>query len=143
MGNLKPRHKAPEIIEAIKDTGGIKSTIARRLGVGRETFDKYLVRFPSVKAAYEQETERIGDIAESAIIQAIGKQHLDVCMWYARVKLASRGYAPRQEVTGKDGNAIEYADVTEARAKLASRISSIAARKRPDGATSDPDTEAG
>lgn len=98
------RFSVQEVIQAIEGSGGIKLDIARRLTCDRKTVDKYLQTFPSVKEAYDQEVESVGDDAESVIIDSIRQDKtLETAKWYARVKLANRGYAERKELTGADG----------------------------------------
>lgn len=97
------KHTAEQVIDAIKGSGGIKLSIARRLGVHRNTVSTYIARWASVRVAYEDEVESVGDLAESVIIKAINKEDVQAAQWYARMKLKSRGYVDRQEVTGADG----------------------------------------
>lgn len=68
MGKLL---KAQQFIEAIQGTGGIKTTIAARVGCSWHTVDKWCRMVPSVKAAYEDECERMLDVAESVVLQAL------------------------------------------------------------------------
>ena len=102
----KTKHNAQDIITAIEKSGGIKTTIAKRLGVHRHTIDNYLERFPTAKQAYENEVESIGDMAETVIISALQDKDIATAKWYANNKLKDRGYVIRQEHTGKDGEDI-------------------------------------
>jgi hypothetical protein len=95
-----------EFVEAIGGSHGIKAEIARRLGIHRVTVDSYLKRYVTAREIYDDEVERVGDLAESIIIKAIENNDVDTAKWYARMKLKHRGYSERQEVTGKDGEDI-------------------------------------
>lgn len=98
------RRSAAEIIEAIKGTGGVKTDIALKLNCNRKTVDVWMAQYPSVKEAYDQEVEAVGDAAEARIFRAIRvEDDLDTAKWFARTKLAHRGYAERKELTGADG----------------------------------------
>lgn len=110
MGEV--RHSTDRIIDAIQGSGGIKMSIARKLGVHRNTVDNYLNRFSTVREAYDQEVASVGDDAESVIIDSIRvERDVDTAKWYARMKLRDRGYVERNEVTGKDGTDIVIREV--------------------------------
>lgn len=94
MGTTK--HRPEDVIEAIEGSGGIKTTIAERLGVHCHTIDNYLGRWPSVKQAFDDEVESVGDLAESVVVEAIRDGDVSSAKWFlSRVR---RGrFATRQE----------------------------------------------
>lgn len=100
------RHTAEKVIEAIQGSSGIKIVIARRLGLHRNSVENYLKRYASAREAYDNEVETVGDVAESVIITAIKNSDVDTAKWYAKVKLKSRGYVERPEISGENGNEI-------------------------------------
>ena len=113
MANVK--RNLPAVIAAIRASFGIKSTIAKNLGVDRNTIDRYLKRWAEARQVYQEEVDGVGDKMESIIIiDAIRNQSVETAKWYARFKLKDRGYVERQEVTGADGNEVTikvvYAD---------------------------------
>lgn len=87
-----------QMVKAIEGTGGIKTMIAKRLGVNRNMIDYYLKKYATVRKAYDQETETIGDIAETTILKDIQEGSVETAKWYARVKLTGRGYAEKQQI---------------------------------------------
>lgn len=99
MGNTV-KNGANKIIKAIPGSGGIKQLIADRLGIHRHTFDNYLERYPTVRQAYDDEVEKVGDKAESIIQSALQNNDLNIAKWYAMTKLKDRGYAERKEIAG-------------------------------------------
>ena len=104
-----PRENAcneEQILVAIIGTGGIKSKIATKLGVHRDTVDNYINGSERVARAYKAEEEAVGDICESKLIAKIKKGEKWAVTFYAETKLKNRGYVKRQETTGKDGNPI-------------------------------------
>lgn len=94
----KQKVKVDDIIKAVQGSGGIKRVIAERLGVHRHTIDNYIDRYSSVKQAYVNEVESIGDLAESVIVDALRGKDISTAKWYAKMKLKERGYVERQEV---------------------------------------------
>lgn len=107
----KVTHTLEQVQAAIKGTSGIKRIIAERLGVHRNTVDNYLRRWAAARAAYDEEVENVGDVAESVIIASIQAREVESAKWYLRMKCKSRGYVERQEVTGKDGAPVEITEV--------------------------------
>jgi len=112
----KELYTAKQFIDAIPGTGGIVSTIADRVGCKWHTARKYIEKYPMVKDAYNEEIERVIDLAEGVLIQNIqiaAKQaragrEVDTSdvKWFLSRKAKSRGYVERQEVTGAEGNHI-------------------------------------
>jgi hypothetical protein len=93
-----PKHTPQDIITAIQGSAGIKSTIAKRLGVNRVTVDAYLKRWKAVQDAYDEECEGIIDMTESTVLKAIKEGDVGTAKWYLAHKAKSRGYVSRQEM---------------------------------------------
>jgi len=112
----KELYTAKQFIDAIPGTGGIVSTIADRVGCKWHTARKYIEEYPTVKDVYNEEIERVIDLAEGVLIQNIqiaakqAKAGRDVdtsdVKWFLSRKAKSRGYVERQEVTGAEGGAV-------------------------------------
>ena len=112
----KELYTAKQFIDAIPGTGGIVSTIADRVGCKWHTARKYIEEYPTVKDVYNEEIERVIDLAEGVLIQNIqiaakqAKAGRDVdtsdVKWFLSRKAKTRGYVERQEVTGADGGAV-------------------------------------
>jgi len=118
------KRELEDVLEAIKDSDGIKTVIAARLGVTRQTVDSYLQRWKSAQEAYDIEEESTLDIAESIIATNLrnlakvqkkaerdGKPAAGVVnsgdAWQLlKTKGKNRGYVDRQEITGADGDAL-------------------------------------
>lgn len=102
--------RASDFIKAIPRTGGIISTIASRVGCDWHTAKKYIGKYSTVQRAYDDEVERVADIAEAVVVKAIRAEDIATAKWYLSRKAPHRGYAPKleqkQEVTGKDGGGI-------------------------------------
>ena len=103
--NGNGRYKAQDFIDAIPGTGGIISTIAKRVGCAWNTAKRYITEYATVAKIYSDECEAITDLAELTIIKAIKDGDTHTAKWYLTMKGRERGYAQtqRQELTGKDG----------------------------------------
>lgn len=95
------------IIEAIKDSGGIMSTIARRLGVTWHTADTWVKQYDETKQALQDEREAILDLAESTLFKNIKDGNSQDAKWLLSTMGKNRGYSERQEITGVDGGPID------------------------------------
>jgi len=109
------------VIAAIKGSRGLKTEIARRLQCSYSQLCKVLsggsgkgTEWNNVRREYATELERVGDLAEGTIYDAL-EQRADIgvaartALQYAKLKLGKRGYkeTTHNVVTGKDGNAVE------------------------------------
>lgn len=114
------------VLEQIEGSGGIMLTVARRLGCDWMTAKKYVNLWKSTKAAFESESEKILDVAESVLqrnIQLAYRRQNETqvpvdsgdAKWLLSRKGKARGYADKSEVEvggkGKDGAIV--VDVTD------------------------------
>jgi len=105
MGTTK--WNASDVIEAIQGTGGVKTRIAQKLNVTRQTIDNYLERWVTVREAYEEEKARIDDIARNVIIKSLKAEDLSTAKWWATMKMADEfSNKTRQEITGAEGGPV-------------------------------------
>lgn len=114
-GNVD-KYDLDKVLQAIKGSSGIKATIQQRLGCSRNTVDNYLKRYATAQAAYDEEVDKVGDIAESLIINdMVANRSVETAKWYAMRKLAHRGYGEKQttEISGANGGPIEIKNVTD------------------------------
>lgn len=96
-------YHAKQFFDAIPTSGGIITTIAKRVGCDWHTAKKFIMAHPTVARAYQNECELIGDIAENALYKAIKDGELSAVKFYLTTKGKGRGYTERKEVGGKDG----------------------------------------
>lgn len=94
--------KAQQFIDAIPGTGGIISTIAKRVGCSWNTAKKYIDTYSTIKQAYNDECETVLDAAESVILTDIKAKDAQTAKWYLTMKGRRRGYAKRHEVVDID-----------------------------------------
>jgi len=86
-----------EIKKAITGSGGIMSTIAKRLKCDWHTADKY-VRENGLIEMVQAEKEALLDLAESKLIQNIQEQDTTSILFYLKTQGKKRGYVERHEV---------------------------------------------
>lgn len=98
--------------KAIKGTHGIKKNICANLGVSYSALNRALARqgveWDKARELLEAERERVGDMAEEAILDTMG-QRLDLnvasstARWYLDRKGKARGFGKTSEVTLQGG----------------------------------------
>ena len=81
-----------KILDAVENSFGIKTTICKRLGVSRPTFDKYIKRYPEVHDAVEHSKEVFLDFTESKLIENIKNNDTACIIFTLRTKGKKRGY---------------------------------------------------
>ena len=79
---------AEQVIAAMKDSGGVKTTIAKRLNVTRQTIDNYLERWSTVRDAYIEEKSGVDDAALSVVMaDIVTNKNVDTAKWWIARKL--------------------------------------------------------
>ena len=91
-------YKTKDFIDAIPGSAGIISTIARRVGCVWNTADRWVTDKPTVRQAYDDECERVLDMAEGIVLQGITDGDLPSAKWYLARKGKKRGYADKLEM---------------------------------------------
>lgn len=109
----KNQYKAEQFIKAIPGSGGIIAVISSRVGCEWHTAQKYINDFPTVKAAYDDECERVADVAEGVVIKNIQfaakeqdntKKPVDSgdAKWWLSRKARGRGYSDKMDIDFKN-----------------------------------------
>lgn len=101
------------ILEAIKGSGGIMSTIARKLGVTWHTADSWIRESEELMEALKDEKETILDMAESTLLNKIKEGDEQSAKWYLSKIGKLRGYGDSVAIEG--GIQIVYADKDDER----------------------------
>ena len=120
---------AEQVIEAIKGSGGIKSTIASKLGCAWNTVDSYVKNRPTVAAAYKAERESILDLSEGVVmmniqlaakIQRDEKQMADTsdAKWVLARLGRDRGFGDRTDLGNADGEPLKVVWEHDARSQV-------------------------
>ena len=95
------------LLEAIKGSGAVVSTIAKRLGCDWNTAKKYINKHKKTQQAFANEEETILDMCESAIYKSVQEGNTQDAKWVLATKGKKRGFTERQEITGADGGDIQ------------------------------------
>ena len=106
---IKPERFTPDqVVTAIQATKGLISQAATHLHCDRGTIYDYMKRYPEIRDALKDEREAMTDVAELALYsRIIAGEGWAIC-FYLKTQGKGRGYVERHEVTGKDGEALEF-----------------------------------
>lgn len=85
------------IKKAIKDSRGMYSVIAKRLGCSWHTAKKYVEDDPETAQAYKNEEESMIDFAESKLHEAISEDDLTATIFFLKTKGRKRGYIEKTQ----------------------------------------------
>jgi hypothetical protein len=80
------QYTAEQFVKAIEDSGGLITTIALKVGCSWNTAAKYITIHPTVQNAYQDECERINDMAQSTIMKAIKEGDAQMAKWWLAKK---------------------------------------------------------
>ena len=126
----QPTYTADQMIEAIEATGGILAAAARRLGCSRNTVKRWIRDDESVKNAYEEQLETVGDEMEGRLIKLCRSEshpdHFKSLRFYLRTVQRHRGYGDR-------GNLQEDQPLTAIEKQLAELAWGALARQAKEG----------
>jgi len=95
------------LIEALEKTLGIVTTACKLVGVDRGSFYRYVLEDKDFAKAVKDVANITFDFVESQLHKQIKDNNTASTIFYAKTKMKNRGYVERQEITGKDGDAIE------------------------------------
>jgi len=83
---VNDRYSAKQFIQAIEGSGGLITSIADKVGCSWNTAKKYISTMPTVRAAYDDECERISDLAQHTIMKAIKEGDPQLAKWWLAKK---------------------------------------------------------
>lgn len=83
---VMPTYTAEQFIKAIPGTGGVIGLLADNMGCKWHTAKKYVTEYATVKAAWEDECNRVTDRAKHNLIKAIHGGDLQISKWWMQVK---------------------------------------------------------
>jgi hypothetical protein len=112
MGAPK-KYKKLDILQAIKGSGSIVSTIAKRLDCTWDTAKTYINSWPETIKAMKDEEETVLDMAESAVFKSIQDGNTQDAKWLLSTKGKRRGFSDKQEleISGPGGTPLTPAKI--------------------------------
>lgn len=137
------RYTTKQFEQAIPGSGGIITTIARRVGCSWNTAQRYIQDRPTLAKLYEDEANTIDDLAESVVIKAMQEGDIGSAKWWLERRRRAT-YSTRTELTGAGAGPVQVAhslDLSEMsddalRDSLAA-LSRVAAQLAADGRDAD------
>lgn len=104
------KYTVPQMEAALRQTRGLLTLAAERLGASYNTVKRYVDRSPTLQAVVEESRERRVDMAELKLDEMIKNGEPWAVQMTLRTLGRSRGYVERQEheVTGKDGKDLTF-----------------------------------
>jgi len=94
-------------LDAIEKSLGVVHTACKIVGISRTTYYKWLKTDKEFKQGVGEVSEVTLDFAESELFKQMKSGNIASIIFYLKTKGKKRGYVERQEITGKDGEAIE------------------------------------
>jgi len=87
-----------KVCEIVLQEYGLKTRVAKRLGISMPTLYKMIERSQKLKEAFEVATDKILDIAESSLIQKVLLKDVQATLFLLRTVGAKRGYTEKVDV---------------------------------------------
>jgi len=90
------KYSQKAVIEAVRSTHGLLTLAASRLGCSRQTLHNYAQRYPAVQAAITEERERLLDLAELRLAEAVERGEAWAIQLVLRTLGRRRGYGDQE-----------------------------------------------
>lgn len=90
----KPKVTHKRLMKAIEGSGGVITNIAFKLSVDWHTAKKAIENDSEAKEFYEGEGNKVTDLAQNIIIEALNDHDLGTAKWWLERKGAALGYNP-------------------------------------------------
>lgn len=107
MGKPCPPIKTELIIQALKETHGMVSLAAERVGCAPKTIYARIKSVAAVREVLDTERSKMVDIAEMKLYSAIMTGESWAIALVLKTIGKDRGYVERQELTGADGGPVK------------------------------------
>lgn len=89
---MTTRLKPADYEAAIRESQGLVTSAARRLGVCAKTVHRAISRWASVREALEESRERLLDLTEAKLVQQINEGNMTAIIFYLKTQGKKRGY---------------------------------------------------
>ena len=101
-----PKFTVQQIAEALRESAGIRSAAARKLGCSPSTITNYVERHPDLSKTEADIVESNLDKAETQLLEAIASGNLTAIIFYLKCKGKHRGYMERTQIEGSGGGPV-------------------------------------
>jgi len=102
----KQKYTVEHVISALRETKGMVYLAADRIGCHADTILNYAKRYKSVQDEIDSQREKVVDIAELKLYQAIMDGNEGMVKYLLSTRGKKRGYTTGIEISGPDGDAI-------------------------------------
>lgn len=106
----KPLYPKEVFEKAIKDSYGVKASVAAAVGCSRQTVENALKRWPDLQEQFDAARSMLVSKATSALVSEIERPgsdgHTRAYMFVLKTFGKDEGFVERSEVTGADGAAL-------------------------------------
>lgn len=92
-----------KVLKAIENSNANVTKIAKALGCDWHTADNYIHKWPETIGAFNDELEKINDIAESQAITLIKQNDAGMIKWWLSKKAKNRGFGDEVNATLSTG----------------------------------------
>ncbi|MGR3219495.1 MAG: helix-turn-helix domain-containing protein [Candidatus Anammoxibacter sp.] len=106
----KPKFTKEKVANALEKSKGFQSYAANLLKCTPRTIYNYMQKYPELQEVLNDALEERIDVAETKLDEAINKGEPWSIAFFLKTRAKHRGYVERQEVTGKDGTPLSFAD---------------------------------
>ena len=101
-----PKFTVQQIAEALRESAGIRSAAARKLGCSPSTITNYVERHPDLSKTEADIVESNLDKAETQLLEAIASGNLTAIIFYLKCKGKHRGYMEGTQIEGSGGGPV-------------------------------------
>jgi hypothetical protein len=99
----KQKYTVEHVISALRETKGMVYLAADRIGCHADTILNYAKRYKSVQDEIDSQREKVVDIAELKLYQAIMDGNEGMVKYLLSTRGKKRGYTTGTEISGPDG----------------------------------------
>jgi len=93
----------PQVIAALRKTGGLQFLAANELHCSQSTLKRYVARYAAIAEVVQELKGQRVDFTEGKLWEAIQKGEPWAICFYLKTQAKDRGYTERREYTGRDG----------------------------------------
>jgi leucyl aminopeptidase (aminopeptidase T) len=121
------KYAVSKVVEAVQQARGLRTIAARILDCHPDTLERYIQKHPKVMVAIQLEKEKLGDLTELKLYEAISAGERWAVEFYARTQLKHRGYTENPTTAIQTNITVEVRE--QANTRLAAKIREMQQRR--------------